>query len=435
MERKTSTDGKWVYHDVPYLIQHVPSGTFYVRKRVGNKIVQRSLNTKYISDAKARLPAKIVEIDAEFAVRMDRDLPRPPVGYKPEDPVLATLPSSKNFDPNRATKWDEAAAIWLDQVLSDPAISPNTKRLRTVAVRYLRERWTDLGARRLRDLTAEACRDFFVDLAKRYSPSYYNMLRWTFREIVKLQRERDATLGLELLPDPTLKIRRLGVRYKEFLLPSQEEFNAVLTYLDREAPRAAFVTRLAAYTGVRWSEARQLRWGDVDFRQKQIKVWCAKRRKSGGHPVYRYVPMIPDAQKFFGYWVEALKPFPQDLIVASKTRAWDTLHRACKAAGAPPMRFHDLRHYFATRCIEAGVDIPTVSRWLGHLDGGVLALKVYGHLRREHSQLQAARVGLQETHEYGIDGSGAHSYGPPLVGDCSPDEEGAGGVPQAGTGR
>jgi len=40
---------------------------------------------------------------------------------------------------------------------------------------------------------------------------------------------------------------------------------------------------------------------------------------------------------------------------------------------------HDLRHLFATRCIEAGVDIPTVSRWLGHQDGGALCMKTYGH--------------------------------------------------------
>ena len=45
---------------------------------------------------------------------------------------------------------------------------------------------------------------------------------------------------------------------------------------------------------------------------------------------------------------------------------------------------HDLRHLFATRCIESGVDIPTVARWLGHKDGGALAMKTYGHLRNEH---------------------------------------------------
>src|SRR5437870_10938551 len=59
------------------------------------------------------------------------------------------------------------------------------------------------------------------------------------------------------------------------------------------------------------------------------------------------------------------------------------LDRACKKVGTDRITHHDLRHLFATRCIESGVDIPTVSRWLGHKDGGALAMKTYGHLRRE----------------------------------------------------
>jgi hypothetical protein len=51
---------------------------------------------------------------------------------------------------------------------------------------------------------------------------------------------------------------------------------------------------------------------------------------------------------------------------------------------------------FATRCIESGVDIPTVSRWLGHKDGGALAMKVYGHLRDSHSVNMAQRVIFSE---------------------------------------
>jgi len=50
---------------------------------------------------------------------------------------------------------------------------------------------------------------------------------------------------------------------------------------------------------------------------------------------------------------------------------------------------------FATRCIEAGVDIPTVSRWLGHQDGGALCMKTYGHLRDEHSANEAKKVAFQ----------------------------------------
>jgi integrase len=68
------------------------------------------------------------------------------------------------------------------------------------------------------------------------------------------------------------------------------------------------------------------------------------------------------------------------------------LTRACKTVGIKRITHHDLRHLFATLCIESGVDIPTVSKWLGHQDGGALAMKVYGHLREEHSVGMAKRV-------------------------------------------
>ena len=70
----------------------------------------------------------------------------------------------------------------------------------------------------------------------------------------------------------------------------------------------------------------------------------------------------------------------------------EALATACRRVGVPPLTHHGLRHFFATTCIESGVDIPTVSRWLGHADGGALAMRVYGHLRQEHSQAAAAKV-------------------------------------------
>lgn len=76
-------------------------------------------------------------------------------------------------------------------------------------------------------------------------------------------------------------------------------------------------------------------------------------------------------------------------------RVWEcqkSMDRAAKAIGIARITHHDLRHLFATRCIESGVDIPTVSRWLGHKDGGALAMKVYGHLRDQHSVAMAQKV-------------------------------------------
>ena len=68
---------------------------------------------------------------------------------------------------------------------------------------------------------------------------------------------------------------------------------------------------------------------------------------------------------------------------------------AAKKIGMTRITHHDLRHFFATVSIESGVDIPTVSRWLGHKDGGALAMRTYGHLRREHSVAQAQKVSFE----------------------------------------
>ena len=78
--------------------------------------------------------------------------------------------------------------------------------------------------------------------------------------------------------------------------------------------------------------------------------------------------------------------------VLAVREAQKAMDNAAAKIGMSRITHHDLRHLFATQCIEAGIDIPTVSRWLGHVDGGALAMKVYGHLRDSHSTAQAQKV-------------------------------------------
>ncbi len=49
-------------------------------------------------------------------------------------------------------------------------------------------------------------------------------------------------------------------------------------------------------------------------------------------------------------------------------------------------RIHDLRHYFCSMCVMAGIGYMTIAAWLGHKDGGILVGKVHGHLLDEHHQ-------------------------------------------------
>jgi integrase len=145
--------------------------------------------------------------------------------------------------------------------------------------------------------------------------------------------------------------------------------------------------RLLVFTGMRVDEARNLTWADINLQKGEVKVRKGKTPSSR-----RTIPMIAEARTFF----ESLKRgAPIESVVALKG-----INRALAAAserlGIPKLTHHSLRHLFATICIESGVDIPTVSRWLGHSDGGALAMRVYGHLRDEHSQLAAQKVRVFE---------------------------------------
>jgi integrase len=82
---------------------------------------------------------------------------------------------------------------------------------------------------------------------------------------------------------------------------------------------------------------------------------------------------------------------PSDKVLPTKSLQ-TVLTAACKDLGLAHLSHHDLRHLFATRCIESGKDVIPVASWLGHKDNGRTVMMVYGHLRREHSQREAATM-------------------------------------------
>ncbi len=68
-----------------------------------------------------------------------------------------------------------------------------------------------------------------------------------------------------------------------------------------------------------------------------------------------------------------------------------TLHkRILKDAGLEHIRFHDLRHTFATMALQNGVDVKTVSSMLGHYSAG-FTLDTYAHVTTD-AQLKAAQT-------------------------------------------
>ena len=196
------------------------------------------------------------------------------------------------------------------------------------------------------------------------------------------------TLGARAVPAP-------------IVIPTREQFKKLIATIrksdgrtdsQQKAKPGADLVELLAYSGCRIAEAGALSSVDADFDASTLTVRGPETGTKNDER--RTVPMT-DALRPPPppYAQERNDPQPADTM-APTSKAKTALSTACRRLGYPIcLSHHDFRHLFATTCIEAGVDIPTVSRWLGHKDGGVLAMRVYGQsLRQDHSNKIIKRV-------------------------------------------
>ena len=137
--------------------------------------------------------------------------------------------------------------------------------------------------------------------------------------------------------------------------------------------------------GLRFSEAANLKIHDIDSRRMQIRVACGKGKKE------RLVPLSPRLlSELRIYWK---KYRPSDFLFPGKsvnkiyagTTIQKAMKDAAKKAGIHRRVYpHVLRHSYATGLLEAGVDLLTISKLLGH--ASFVTTMVYLHCRREHLQ-------------------------------------------------
>ena len=190
----------------------------------------------------------------------------------------------------------------------------------------------------------------------------------------------------------------MKIRQKRLELPSREEFlrfvDEIRTAGARQSKDCANLVCFLAYSGLRLGEAKHVTWADVNFARQQLHVRGDPLTATKNGET-RFVPMIPELERMLTE-LRAQRPNePATATVMRVLECQNSMTRAASKIGMKRVTHHDLRHLFATICIESGVDIPTVSRWLGHKDGGPLCMKIYGRLRQDHSFAQAQRVSFR----------------------------------------
>jgi integrase len=157
-------------------------------------------------------------------------------------------------------------------------------------------------------------------------------------------------------------------------VPTPENFERLLKALTaaRKGADTAVLVRFMACSGCRVAEARQLNWADIDWEHGELVV-------NNGLPAVRRVPFNPSLRELLE---EQKKRFPDDLpneSVFRVTACRAALKVACDLAGIPPVTPLDLRYLFIFRAKEAGADLVTIGRWLGHKSLFTLSRKVISY--------------------------------------------------------
>ncbi len=338
---------------LPCLLRH-KAGNYYASVKVRGKVIRRSLETDDFGVAKTRLPGVLVELrGAENAS---------------DAPLLGQ-------------------ALMEEALRPDPLIKKSTRnyyhQLAKAIQRTGSKMPVDPLAFRISKVTMKDLRALMDEFALNAAASRYNgvlaLLRKTYARAMEA-----GHVGVNL----PMGLKSLRHKTKKHDLPTAETFATIVASIlqqNRSHSKAtAAAVELLAYTGLRISEARSLQWRDI--KRDYLIVRTAKNDD------LRQVPLIPAAKKLIsrlkasGIRTTASAPV---LLIKSPRFA---LTGACERLEVGHMRVHDLRHVFATRCIEAGVDLPTLASWLGHKDGGVLCAQVYGHLCQKHSTRMAEKV-------------------------------------------
>ena len=241
-----------------------------------------------------------------------------------------------------------------------------------------------------------------------------------FRNLIFNQAVRNGYI----LRNPVTGVKIPKAGKKDTIALTIDQQHALLKAA-REYPKPImFAVVFACYTGCRKGEVMGLQWKDVDFeegvihiskqfnrrpniddpsgKKSDMKVTAPKTKAS-----VRDIYMFPSFKKEFEEYKQKMIEWKADrrfvhseedfVFVGEKNRPieprvfYDYYQEVMEQAGVEDANFHTLRHTFATRCIENGMDILMVAKTLGHSNVST-TLNKYSHLLPQHQKASMEKL-------------------------------------------
>lgn len=150
--------------------------------------------------------------------------------------------------------------------------------------------------------------------------------------------------------------------------------------------------KLLAFSGARRQAGLSARWDQVDWSNRQISFFTKFDKKVTVDFNDKLEAHLKDLWKRREEGLPWIFPTPRLRGGEGYFANPQKLFNEIKEAAGVKFNFHDLRAWFISYCIMAGVDSLTVASWVGHSDGGVLIGKVYGCLDPKHKRDSARKV-------------------------------------------
>ena len=304
-------------------------------------------------------------------------------------------------------------AEWLDRWLEQMALTLRPGTLEQHRGNFDRHVKPYLGQKKLTQLTAADLRELYRTLLERgrigprrgggpgLSPTTVRGIHAALHQALR------AAVDQGLMPcNPAEQAEPPKIAHKALCILSQEQMEIFLAATDRDPVwRDFFYTELT--TGLRLGEICGLMWSDFDGRKGTLSVSRTLHKEKGGRLVAGDTKTYAGTRKIllpsttaerlterkkhsYSQWI-----FPNPLrpeAPLNPSTAYRQLKKILQETGLPELRFHDLRHTFATHALASGVDAKTLSGILGHTKAS-FTLDTYTHTTGDMQRRAAEIVG------------------------------------------
>ncbi len=260
-----------------------------------------------------------------------------------------------------------------------------------------------LGEKDMDELDGELLQKYVVELCDRLSANSVNgtitILRKSLKMAVILGQSKQCHVDV---------ISRPKAQEKKVECFSSIEQRKIEEFVLNSNKQKHFGIMICLYTGLRIGELLALEWTDIDFTKgfMYITKSCHYGKDKFGNycrivekpKTTQSIRIIPIPKQLICYLKKLKKETDGDYVINNKgkpiaTRSYqNSFDLIQKKLGIKHKGFHSLRHTFATRALESGMDIKTLSEIMGHKNPNV-TLARYAHSMLEHKTEMMNKLG------------------------------------------